>query len=85
MASEYQSAAIEAMIAQRPKMSEVTFRNNKIAVNSEKVAAVLLRIEEFEKKVDKKVEMYEQILIELRDAIQTARDSAKTDQVENDS
>lgn len=81
LASEYQSAAIEAMIAQRPKMSEVTFRNVKIAVTSEKIAAVLVRIEEFEKKADRKVEMYEQILIELRDAVQTVRDSTKLEQV----
>jgi len=81
LASEYQSAAIEAMIAQRPKMSEITFRKNKISVPSEKIAALLVRIEEFEKKVEKKVEMYEEILIELRDVIQFVRDNTKIEQV----
>jgi chemotaxis protein CheY-P-specific phosphatase CheC len=84
LASEYQSAAIEAMIAQRPKMSEITFRNNKISVPNEKIAALLVKIEEFEKKVDKKVEMYEEILIELRDVIQTVRDTTKVEQVWKD-
>jgi RNA-binding signal recognition particle 68 len=81
LSSEFQSAAIEAMIAQRPKMSEVVFRNIKITVPNEKIAAVLVKIEEFEKKTDKKVDMYEQILIDLRDAIQNVRDSSKLEQV----
>jgi hypothetical protein len=69
------------MIAQRPKMSEITFRKKKINVPSEKIAALFVRIEEFEKKTDRKVEMYEQILIELRDCIQIVRDSTKSEQV----
>jgi len=72
------------MMAQRPKMSEVSFRKNKITVPSEKIAALLVRIEEFEKKEDKKVEMYEEILVDLRDAIQIVRDMQKPDQVRSD-
>lgn len=69
------------MIAQRPKMSEITFRKNKITVPSEKIATLLVRMEEFEKKEEKKVEMYEEILVDLRDAIQTVRDTVKNEQV----
>lgn len=81
LSSEFQSAAIQDMIAQRPKMSEITFRNNKITVPTEKIAALLVRIDEFEKKQDKKVEMYEEILVDLRDAIQNVRDVIKSEQV----
>lgn len=81
LSSEFQSAAIQDMIAQRPKMSEITFRNNKITVPTEKIAALLVRIDEFDKKPDKKVEMYEEILVDLRDAIQTVRDTVKSEQV----
>jgi len=81
LAVEYQSAAIEAMIAQQPKMSEITFRNHKISIPNEKIATVLLKIEEFEKKEDKRVETYESILVDLRDTIQAVRDLSKTEQV----
>lgn len=81
LAAEFQSAAIQAMISQKPKMSEVHFRNNKITVPTEKLAALLVRIDDFEKSEDRKIDMYEEILVELRDAIQNVRDSSKTEQV----
>ena len=74
LTAQFQSAAIEAMIAQRPKMSEVTFRGYKITVPTEKLAALLVRIDDFGKKENVKVEDYEEVLVELRDAIQTVRD-----------
>lgn len=81
LSSQFQSAAIEAMIAQKPKMSEFMFREHKITVPSEKLAALLVRIDDFEKKSNKKIEMYEEILVELREAIQTVRDAIQKDQV----
>jgi hypothetical protein len=81
LSAQFQSAAIEAMIAQRPKMSEFMFREHKITVPSEKLAALLVRLEDFEKKTDKKIEMYEEILVDLRDAIQTVRDSNRKEEV----
>jgi signal recognition particle subunit SRP68 len=71
------------MIAQKPKMSEVMFRGNKITIPTEKLAALLVRIDEFEKKADRKIQMYEDILIDLRDAIQTVRESNKADVAAN--
>jgi signal recognition particle subunit SRP68 len=82
LSAEFQSAAIEAMIAQRPKMSEFMFREHKITVPSEKLAALLVRLEDFEKKSDKQIEMYEEILVDLRDAIQTVRDSIRKEEAE---
>ncbi|CAG7668630.1 unnamed protein product [Allacma fusca] len=80
LTAQFQSAAIEAMIAQRPKMSEVNFRGYKITVPTEKIQALLVRIEDFEKKDSVKVEDYEEILVELRDAIQAVRDLTKPEQ-----
>jgi signal recognition particle subunit SRP68 len=80
LTAQFQSAAIEAMIAQRPKMSEVNFRGYKITVPTEKIQALLVRIEDFEKKESVKVEDYEEILVELRDAIQAVRDLVKPEQ-----
>jgi len=83
LSAEFKSAAIQALIAQRPKMSEVTFRNIKITIPDEKIAGLLARIEDLEQQEEKKVEMFEEILVEVRDAIQTVRDglNAEKEQV----
>lgn len=83
---------IDALISQTKEnqittFSEITWRKNiKIQIKNEKVKLFLLNLQEYEKQIQEstdfevKISLYESILKDLVDAVQTVRDELKLDQ-----